>query len=120
MRKANEESTRLATKRKSRRAIASATDHVFCLISAASKTWKAIEDDCGADDATHCRLAGANWAAVDKIVAHEPRTLAGIAASLRFFESRMDIDALRDQERMQAVFANLAAAAEQIAGERLS
>lgn len=97
-----------------------ATDPAFSLISAAAKTRKAIEDDCGADHAIHCRLVAADWAAVDKIVAHEPRTLAGAAASLRFFESRMDVDALREQERMQAAFATLATALERIDAGRLS
>ena len=40
--------------------------------------------------------------------------MAGLAASLRLFQSRIGIDAMRDEDRMRTTLANLAAAAEQI------
>lgn len=105
---------RKATKQPSRKQNGPRLDPVHRWIRAAAQTRTAIEDDSGDDEAHFLRLYDADWALVDRIVAHRPRTMAGLAASLRMFQSRMGVDAMRDPDRMLEIFANLAAGAERI------
>lgn len=103
-----------ATKQSSKKRKSPCIDPVHRWIRASAKTWAAIKADNGDDQARFWHLYKDDWALIDTIAAHRPTTMAGLTASLRLFQSRIGIEAMRDDNRMRAILGNLAVAAEQI------
>jgi hypothetical protein len=119
MRKANEESTRLATKQKSRRALVASADPVHALIKTAKQKNKAFSD-CPDDQADQCEKANAaEWAVIDEIAASKPTTLAGVADVLQFFAARMNRDAFCQTELLESLLGNMATALDRIEAGRM-
>ena len=120
MRMADQDSTTLASDIPALADSPDEPDHVFSLIETAKQKSKAISDCPGEQRDRFDKACADEWLVLDEIVASVPTTLAGVAAVLRYFAARADRDAFREQELIETLLGNMAAALDRIEAVRPS